>query len=108
MIGHMNLIEEHETGLLTYQEFQSYIWGCGQRLINYVGLDKCIFYLMLRRANIMNKNSYVGVVDKIRVIEMFPDTKVRFTLHTPCNNVNYLIMKKRASKPYSIFRRKEI
>ncbi|PZL78265.1 hypothetical protein CI088_00410 [Enterococcus plantarum] len=42
----------------------------------------------------MKKNSYVGVVAKIRVIEMFPDTKVRFTLYTPCNNVNCLVMKK--------------
>lgn len=41
----MNLIDEYEAGLLTYQEFQSYIWGCGQRLINEIGLDKFVFYL---------------------------------------------------------------
>ncbi len=41
----MNLIEEYETGLLTYQEFQMFIWGCGQCLINEVGLAKFIFYL---------------------------------------------------------------
>ena len=41
----MNLIDEYEAGLLTYVEFQSYIWGCGQRLINDVGLEKFIFYL---------------------------------------------------------------
>ena len=41
----MNLIDEYEAGLLTYEEFQSYIWGCGQRLINQVGLDKFVFYL---------------------------------------------------------------
>ncbi|EOL45838.1 hypothetical protein [Enterococcus caccae] len=41
----MNLIEEYENGLLTYQEFQQFIWGCGQRLINDVGLDKFVFYL---------------------------------------------------------------
>ncbi|MBO0445536.1 hypothetical protein JZO78_04200 [Enterococcus ureilyticus] len=41
----MNLIDEYEAGLLTYQEFQMYIWGCGQRLINEVGLDKFTFYL---------------------------------------------------------------
>lgn len=41
----MNLIDEYEAGLITYQEFQQFIWGCGQRLINDVGLDKFIFYL---------------------------------------------------------------
>ncbi|MBO0473492.1 hypothetical protein JZO86_07215 [Enterococcus ureasiticus] len=41
----MNLIKEYENGLLTYQEFQQIIWGCGQRLINDVGLDKFVFYL---------------------------------------------------------------
>lgn len=41
----VNIIDEYESGLLTYQEFQKYIWGCGQRLINEVGLDEFIFYL---------------------------------------------------------------
>lgn len=41
----MNIIEEYETGLLSYHEFHLYIWGCGQRLINDVGLDRFIFYL---------------------------------------------------------------
>lgn len=42
----------------------------------------------------MNKNSYVGVVDKIRVIKMFPATMVRFTLHASSGEVNCLISKK--------------
>ncbi|MGX7202413.1 hypothetical protein ACWOD8_09035 [Enterococcus plantarum] len=41
----INLIDEYEAGQLTYEEFQMYIWGCGQRLINDVGLEKFIFYL---------------------------------------------------------------
>lgn len=41
----MNIIQEYEAGLVTYQELQTYIWGCGQRLINEVGLEKFIFYL---------------------------------------------------------------
>lgn len=41
----MNLIDEYEARLPTYKEFQNYIWGCGQRLINNVGLDKFVFYL---------------------------------------------------------------
>ncbi|MBO0445458.1 hypothetical protein JZO78_03795 [Enterococcus ureilyticus] len=41
----MNIIDEYESGLLTYQEFQKYIWGCGRWLINEVGLDEFIFYL---------------------------------------------------------------
>ncbi|WP_348922099.1 hypothetical protein [Enterococcus rotai] len=41
----MNLIDDYEAGLLTYQEFQQFIWGCGQRLINEVGLDMFVFYL---------------------------------------------------------------
>lgn len=41
----MNLIEEYEAGLINFEEFEKYIWGCGQRLINEVGLDKFIFYL---------------------------------------------------------------
>lgn len=42
----------------------------------------------------MNKNSYVGVVDKIRVIKSFPDMLVRFTLHTPSADINCLVSKK--------------
>ncbi|GGC87681.1 hypothetical protein [Enterococcus wangshanyuanii] len=41
----MNIIEEYEAGLLHYDDFQHYLWGSGQRLINEVGLDKFIFYL---------------------------------------------------------------
>lgn len=41
----MNLIEEYEAGLISYEEFEKYIWGCGQRLINEIGLDKFVFYL---------------------------------------------------------------
>lgn len=42
----------------------------------------------------MNKNSYVGVVDKIRVIKLFPDMLVRFTLRTPSVDINCLVSKK--------------
>lgn len=42
----------------------------------------------------MKKNSYVGVVDKIRVIKAFPDMLVRFTLHTSSNDINCLVCKK--------------
>ncbi|WP_348922098.1 hypothetical protein [Enterococcus rotai] len=42
----------------------------------------------------MNKNSYVGVVDKIRVIKSFPDMLVRFTLCTSSGDVNCLVSKK--------------
>ncbi len=42
----------------------------------------------------MNKNSYIGVVAKIRVIKSFPDILVRFTLHTPSADVNCLVSKK--------------
>lgn len=41
----------------------------------------------------MEKNSYVGVVDKIRVIKIFPDTKIRFTLHSH-ENVNCIVRNK--------------
>lgn len=41
----VNIIEEYERGLLSYEEFQYYIWGCGQRLINEVGIEKFVFYL---------------------------------------------------------------
>ena len=42
----------------------------------------------------MNKNSYVGVVDKIRVIKSFPDMLVRFTLHTQSEDINCLVSRK--------------
>ena len=42
----------------------------------------------------MQKNSYVGVVDKIRVIRAFPDMLVQFTLHTSSNDINCLVCKK--------------
>ena len=42
----------------------------------------------------MKKNSYVGVVDKIRVIRAFPDMLVRFTLHTSSADINCLVYKK--------------
>lgn len=42
----------------------------------------------------MQKNSYVGVVDKIRVIRAFPDMLVRFTLHTSFDDINCLVCKK--------------
>lgn len=41
----MNLIDEYESGLLSYEEFQHYLWGSGQQLINTVGLKKFVFYL---------------------------------------------------------------
>ncbi|MBO0423880.1 hypothetical protein [Enterococcus plantarum] len=41
----MNLIDDYEAGLLSYEEFQHFLWGFGQRLINEVGLDKFVFYL---------------------------------------------------------------
>lgn len=44
----MNLIEEYEAGLINFEEFEKYIWGCCQRLINEVGIDKFIFYLNAR------------------------------------------------------------
>ncbi|MFD1899942.1 hypothetical protein [Enterococcus termitis] len=42
----------------------------------------------------MTKNSYVGVVDKIRVIRAFPNMLVRFTLHTSSEDINCLVCKK--------------
>ncbi|MHC5227591.1 hypothetical protein ACYSNW_04840 [Enterococcus sp. LJL99] len=42
----------------------------------------------------MKKNSYVGVVDKIRVIKSFPDMLVRFTLHTQTEDINCLVSRK--------------
>ena len=39
----------------------------------------------------MKKNSYVGVIDKIRVIKSFPDMLVRFTLHTQSEDINCLV-----------------
>lgn len=42
----------------------------------------------------MEKNSYVGVVDKIRVIKAFPDMLVRFTLRTSSDDINCLVCKK--------------
>ncbi|WP_170924830.1 hypothetical protein [Candidatus Enterococcus clewellii] len=41
----MNLIDEYEAHLISYEEFQHHLWGSGQQLINAVGLDKFIFYL---------------------------------------------------------------
>ncbi|MHC5216820.1 hypothetical protein ACYSNR_09135 [Enterococcus sp. LJL128] len=48
----MNLIDEYEQGLISYEEFQNLIWGCGQRLINEIGIEKFVFYLNA------NKNEY--------------------------------------------------
>ena len=42
----------------------------------------------------MNKNSYVGVVDKIRVIKSFPDMLVRFTLRTQSEDINCIVSRK--------------
>jgi hypothetical protein len=42
----------------------------------------------------MTKNSYVGVVDKIRVVKSFPNMLVRFTLHTSTADINCLVCKK--------------
>jgi len=42
----------------------------------------------------MAKNSYVGIVDKIRVINSFPNMLVRFTLHTNKENINCLVSRK--------------
>ncbi|MBL1224775.1 hypothetical protein [Enterococcus sp. BWR-S5] len=41
----MNLVDEYEAHLISYEEFHELIWGCGQRLINEVGIEKFIFYL---------------------------------------------------------------
>lgn len=42
----------------------------------------------------MDKNSYVGVVTKIRVIKSFPNMLVRFTLRTKTANINCLVHNK--------------
>lgn len=42
----------------------------------------------------MNKNSYVGIVTKIRVIKSFPNMLVRFTLRTNTANINCLVHNK--------------
>lgn len=42
----------------------------------------------------MQKNSYVGVADKIRVIKSFPNMLVRFTLHATVGDINCLVSKK--------------
>lgn len=41
----MNIIDQYEAKLIDYNELQNIIWGCGQRLINEIGIDKFIFYL---------------------------------------------------------------
>ncbi|MHC5227592.1 hypothetical protein ACYSNW_04845 [Enterococcus sp. LJL99] len=41
----MNIIDQYEARLIDYDCLQSIIWGCGQKLINEVGLDKFVFYL---------------------------------------------------------------
>ncbi|WYJ88879.1 hypothetical protein A5888_000598 [Enterococcus sp. 9E7_DIV0242] len=41
----MNLIDEYEAHLISYEEFQHHLWESGQQLINAVGLEKFIFYL---------------------------------------------------------------
>lgn len=42
----------------------------------------------------MKKNSYVGVIDKIRVIKSFPNILVRFTLCTQSEDINCLVCRK--------------
>lgn len=42
----------------------------------------------------MMKNSYIGVVDKIRVVKSFPNMLVRFTLHTNSKDINCLVSRK--------------
>lgn len=42
----------------------------------------------------MNNRSYIGVVDKIRVLTSFPDMLVRFTLHTSKGDINCLVANK--------------
>lgn len=44
----MNIIDQYEARLVDYDYLQSIIWGCGQLLINEVGLDKFVFYLNTR------------------------------------------------------------
>ncbi|OJG96791.1 hypothetical protein RV18_GL001837 [Enterococcus termitis] len=51
----MNIIEEYEAGLINFEEFEKYIWGCGQRLINEVGIDKFIFYLNAKEGEYYDK-----------------------------------------------------
>lgn len=89
----MNIIDKCEAGLLSYEEFQYYSQCSGQKGINEVELDKFIFYLYVRKVHFIKKNSYVGVIDKIRVIKMFPDTKIRFTLRS-FENINCIVRKK--------------
>nr|OTP18818.1 hypothetical protein A5888_000632 [Enterococcus sp. 9E7_DIV0242] len=35
----MNLIDEYEAHLISYEEFQHHLWESGQQLINAVGLE---------------------------------------------------------------------
>lgn len=41
----------------------------------------------------MKKNNYVEVVDKIRGINMFPDTNIHFTVHAS-KDINGIVRKK--------------
>lgn len=42
----------------------------------------------------MDKNNYVGIVDKIKVIQSFPTMLVRFTLHTSVSDIHCIVCKK--------------
>ncbi|MDA9471969.1 hypothetical protein [Enterococcus sp. 5H] len=42
----------------------------------------------------MDKNNYVGIVDKIKVIKSFPNMLVRFTLHTVDTDIQCIVCKK--------------
>lgn len=42
----------------------------------------------------MGKKSYVGIVDKIKVLKSLPNMLVRFTLHTNSEDINCLVSRK--------------
>lgn len=42
----MVTILAYENGEITYEDFQSFLWGSGQMLINEIGEEMFVFYLL--------------------------------------------------------------
>ena len=51
----MDTIKAYQEGCLSYDEFQDFMWGSGQRLIEEIGEDQFVFYLLAEEGNYYEK-----------------------------------------------------
>ena len=71
----IEVIELYEAGSISYEEFQDFMWGSGQRLINEIGQEKFVFYLLAEAGVYYERRWYACL--KMLIWIIFLSEKIR-------------------------------